>query len=158
MGKQTILTREGFEKLRQELEYLEKVERKRISQQIAEAREKGDLSENAEYDAAKEAQGMLEMKIAKLQEIIANARIVDETQLNTDEVRQFTTVTIRDIKTSKEFTYTLVSESEANTKDGKISITSPLGKGILGKKVGEIADIEVPAGKMRFQIVQIKPM
>lgn len=158
MGKQMFLTKEGFEKLRQELEYLEKVERKRISQQIAEAREKGDLSENAEYDAAKEAQGLLEMKIAKLQEIISNARVIDETQLNTDEVRQFTTVTIKDLKSNKTFQYTLVSESEANAKEGKISITSPIGKGLLGKKIGDIAEIDVPAGKMKFEIIDIQLM
>jgi len=158
MNKTVYLTKEGLEKLKQELDNLQGVERKKISQQIAEARDKGDLSENAEYDAAKDAQGMLELKIAKLQEAITNARIVDETMMKSDKVRLFTTVRIRNLKNTAELTYTLVSENEANLKEGKISVTSPIGSGLLGKLVGEIAEINVPAGIMQFEILGIEMM
>lgn len=158
MNKTVYLTKEGLEKLKEELDNLQGVERKKISQQIAEARDKGDLSENAEYDAAKDAQGMLELKIAKLQEAITNARIVDETMMKSDKVRLFTTVRIRNLKNNTELTYTLVSENEANLKEGKISVTSPIGSGLLGKLVGEIAEINVPAGTMQFEILGIEMM
>ena len=131
------------------------VERPSISKQIAEARDKGDLSENAEYDAAKEAQGMLEMKIAKLEEIISNARIIDKDQLDTEKILILSTAKLLNLGMKKEFTYTLVAENEANLKEGKISVDSPIGKGLLGKKVGEIAEIEVPNGTMKFEVLEI---
>ncbi len=158
MSKTVYFTKEGLQKIKEELEYLQSVERKKISQQIAEARDKGDLSENAEYDAAKDAQGMLELKIAKLQETITNARIVDESMMKSDKVRLFTTVKIRNLKNKADLTYTLVSENEANLKEGKISVTSPIGSGLLGKKVGEIAEINVPAGTMQFEVLGIEMM
>jgi transcription elongation factor GreA len=158
MSKTVYFTKEGLQKLKKELDYLSGIERKKISQQIAEARDKGDLSENAEYDAAKDAQGMLELKIAKLQETITNARIVDETKMTADKVRLFTTVKIRNLKNKMEFTYSLVSETEANLKEGKISVTSPIGSGLLGKTVGEIAEINAPAGIMNFEILGIEMM
>ncbi len=148
-------TKEGLEKLRDELRQLETIERPAISQQIADARDKGDLSENAEYDAAKEAQGLLEMRIAKLQEVIRNARIFDETKLDTDKVLLFNTVKIRNIKNNAEMIYTLVPENEADLKKGKISVNSPIAKGLLGKKVGETAEIRVPAGLIPFLIIEI---
>ena len=158
MSKFVYLTKEGFQKLKDELEYLTSVERANISKQIAEARDKGDLSENAEYDAAKDAQGMLELKISKLQTSISNARIFDESQLTADKVRLFTRITIRNLKNNSEFTYTLVSESEANLKDKKISVTSPIGSGLLGKKIGDIAEVVAPAGVMEFEILDIQLM
>ena len=144
-----------LQKLKEELEQLKFVERPSISNQIAEARDKGDLSENAEYDAAKEAQGMLEMKIAKLEAMYASARIIDESQLDTDKVLALSIVKIKNLATKKEMTFTLVAESEADVKTGKISISSPIGTGLLGKKVGEIAEITVPAGLMKFEIIHI---
>jgi len=158
MGKPVYFTKEGLQKLKEELDYLSRVERNKISQQIAEARDKGDLSENAEYDAAKDAQGMLELKIAKLQDAITNARVADESKMSSSEVRLFTTVKIRNLKSKAEFTYSLVSENEANLKEGKISVNSPIGTGLLGKKVGETAEINVPAGKMEFEILDIQIM
>lgn len=158
MSKPVYFTKEGLEKLKGELAQLAGVERKKISQQIAEARDKGDLSENAEYDAAKDAQGMLELKISKLQDVINNARIIDETKTHSGEVRMFTTVKIKNLTSNKEFTYTLVSESEANLKEGKISVSSPIGTGLLGKKVGEVAEIQAPAGKLEFKIIDIQAM
>lgn len=148
-------TKEGLEKLREELKQMETVERPAISQQIADARDKGDLSENAEYDAAKEAQGLLEMRIAKLQEVIRNARELDESKLDTDKVLLFNKVKIRNMKNKAEMIYTLVPENEADLKKGKISVNSPIAKGLLGKKVGETAEIRVPAGLIPFEIIEI---
>lgn len=148
-------TKDGLEKLKAELKNMETVERPAISQQIAEARDKGDLSENAEYDAAKEAQGMLEMRIARLQEVIRNARIVDESKLDTDKVLLFSRVTILNKANNASMKYVLVPENEADLKKGKISINSPIAKGLLGKKVGDMAEIRVPAGLIPFEIVEI---
>ena len=155
MSTISYYTEEGLQKLIEELEHLKFVERPSISNQIAEARDKGDLSENAEYDAAKEAQGMLEMKIAKLEAMYASARIIDESQLDTDKVLALSIVKIKNLATKKEMTFTLVAESEADVKTGKISISSPIGTGLLGKKVGEIAEINVPAGLVKFEIIHI---
>src|SRR5690554_2336280 len=151
----TYMTEEGLRKLKEELIELESVQRPEISRQIAEARDKGDMSENAEYDAAKEAQGMLEAKIAQLKTIVASARLIDESAIGTDEVRIMNKVTIRNTKTNKEMTYMLVSESEADLKSGKISVNTPLAQGLLGKKVGDIAEIKVPSGAMTFEVVEI---
>lgn len=148
-------TIEGLNKLKAELDQLVSVERPSISQQIAEARDKGDLSENAEYDAAKNAQGMLELKISKLQETIRNAKIIDETKLDISKVLILTTVKIRNTKNNATMTYALVPENEADLKHGKISVNSPIAKGLLGKSVGDSVDIQVPAGKMTFEIVEI---
>lgn len=155
MSQISYYTPEGLKKLRAELEQMKSVERPKISQQIAEARDKGDLSENAEYDAAKEAQGLLEMKIAKLEEELSNARLIDESQLDTSKVLVLSKVKIKNLVNGMEMNYTLVSEKEADLKLGKISVTSPIGKGLLGKKVGEIAEIEVPNGKIQFEVVEI---
>jgi len=155
MSKVSYYTAEGLKKLRDELEYLKAVERPKASQAIAEARDKGDLSENAEYDAAKEAQGLLEMKIAKMEDLYANARLIDESQLDTSKALVLSKVKIRNQANGMEMLYTLVSESEADLKTGKISVTSPIGKGLLGKAVGEIAEITVPNGKMQFEILSI---
>ena len=155
MSDTQYFTQEGLDKLRAELNHMETVERSSISQQIAEARDKGDLSENAEYDAAKEAQGMLEMRIAKLQNVIQNARIVDESKLDTDKVLIFTKVKIRNKNNDAKMTYTLVPENEADIKKGKISVSSPIAKGLLGKKVGEVAEIRVPMGLIPFEIIEI---
>jgi len=151
----SYMTEEGYKKLQDNLDYLESVERPRISQQIADARDKGDLSENAEYDAAKEAQGMLEMKISQLKELFLNARILDESRINTDNVQILTTVTLLNTKTKQELKYTIVSESEANLKERKISVSTPIAKGLLGKQVGDIVDITVPAGVLSLQIKKI---
>jgi transcription elongation factor GreA len=148
-------TKEGLEKLKKELEQMKSVERPRISQQIAEARDKGDLSENAEYDAAKEAQGLLEMKISKLEETLSNARLMDSSKIDTSKVMVLATVKIKNLKNGATMTYKLVSESEADLKSGKISISSPIGKGLSGKKVGETAAIQTPAGMMEFEIMDI---
>ncbi len=155
MAETKYYTKEGLDKLRKELDLLTTVERPSISRQIAEAREKGDLSENAEYDAAKNAQGMLEMKIAKLQDEISNARIIDESKLDTSKVLILSTVKLKNVKNNSIMTYTLVPESEANLKAGKISITSPIAKGLLGKTAGDQVEIDVPAGKLFFEIVEI---
>lgn len=152
----SYMTEEGYKRLQKEIEHLETVERPRISQQIAEARDKGDLSENAEYDAAKEAQGMLEMKISQLKELFLNARILDETKINTDSVQILTTVTLLNTKTNQVFDYTIVSESEANLKEKKISVNTPIAKGLLGKKPGDKVDISVPAGVLSLQIQKIE--
>ncbi len=149
-------TKEGLEKLKKELEHMKHVERPKISQQIAEARDKGDLSENAEYDAAKEAQGLLEMKISKLEDTLANARLMDSSKIDTSKVMVLATVKIKNTKNGMELSYKLVSESEADLKNGKISVSSPIGKGLTGKKVGEVAEIQTPAGKMEFEILDIK--
>ena len=148
-------TLEGLNKLKAELDQLISVERPAISQQIAEARDKGDLSENAEYDAAKNAQGMLELKIAKLQETIRNAKIIDETKLDVSKVLILTKVKIRNTKNNATMVYALVPENEADLKQGKISVNSPIAKGLLGKTVGDSFDIQVPAGKMTFEIGEI---
>ena len=153
--KVSYYTAEGLKKLRDELNQLKDVERPRASQAIAEARDKGDLSENAEYDAAKEAQGLLEMKIAKLEELVANARIIDESQLDVNKVLVLSTVKMRNLANKMESTYTLVAESEADLKAGKISVSSPIGKGLLGKSVGEIAEIKVPNGTLKMEILEI---
>lgn len=146
---------EGLAQLKEELLQLETVERPRISAMIAEARDKGDLSENAEYDSAKEAQGLLEMKIAKLQNLIANARILDESKLDTSKILIYSIVTIKNLKNGQQFVYTIVPESEANFKEGKISVSSPIAKGLLGKKVGEVAEVMAPVGVLKFEIVKI---
>lgn len=155
MSKVSYYTEEGLKKLKDELNQLRDVERPKASQAIAEARDKGDLSENAEYDAAKEAQGLLEMKIAKLEELLANARLIDESQLDTSKVLVLSTVKLRNQQNGMELSYTLVAESEADLKAGKISVTSPIGKGLLGKKVGETAEIQVPNGTLKFDILEI---
>ncbi len=155
MSQVVHVTEEGLQKLRDEVKHLESVERPKISQQIATARDKGDLSENAEYDAAKEAQGMLEMKISKLNEKIANARIIDESQLDTSKVLILSKVKIKNTANGAEMQYTLVPENEANLAEKKISIESPISKGLLGKKVGEIAEVTTPAGQMKFEVLDI---
>ncbi|MFA8298543.1 MAG: transcription elongation factor GreA [Hyphomicrobiales bacterium] len=155
MSESKYFTEEGLRKLKKELENMEFVERPRISQQIAEARDKGDLSENAEYDAAKEAQGMLEMKISKLRHTIATARIIDESKLDNTKVYILSKVKIKNLKNNAVMTYTLVPEKEADLKAGKISVDSPIAKGLLGKAVGDTAEINVPAGVIPFEIVEI---
>ncbi|NNE01603.1 MAG: transcription elongation factor GreA [Eudoraea sp.] len=155
MSNVSYYTAEGLKKLKEELNHLRDVERPLSSQAIAEARDKGDLSENAEYDAAKEAQGLLELKIAKLEETVSNARLIDESQLDTSKVLVLSTVKLKNQQNGMEMTYTLVAESEADLKAGKISVTSPIGKGLLGKKVGEIAEINVPNGTLKFDILEI---
>ncbi len=151
----TYMTKEGYKKKMEEIAFLESVERPRISAAIAEARDKGDLSENSEYDAAKEAQGMLEMKIAKLKDLVANARIIDETKLNTDEVNILSKVKIKNTANGMSVEYTIVADSEANLRDKKIGASTPIAKGLLGHKVGDIVEIRVPAGLMKFEIEQI---
>jgi transcription elongation factor GreA len=155
MARASYLTEEGLAKLKKELEHLVSVERPAISLQIAEARDKGDLSENAEYDAAKESQGMLEMKIARLEDLIANARIIDESKIDTTKVQILNKVKIKNTRNNKLVEYTLVSESESDIKNGKISVTAPIARGLLGKKVGDVVDIQVPSGLMSFEIVEI---
>ncbi|NJW52994.1 transcription elongation factor GreA [Salinimicrobium oceani] len=155
MSKVSYYTAEGLKKLRDELNQLRDVERPKASQAIAEARDKGDLSENAEYDAAKEAQGLLEMKIAKLEEVYSNARLIDESQLDTSKVLVHSTVRIKNQTNAAEVKYKLVAQSEADLKAGKISVDSPIGKSLLGKKVGDIAEVNVPAGIMKFEILEI---
>jgi len=155
MGKVIYMTEEGLRKLRDELEQLVNVERPKISHQIAEARDKGDLSENAEYDAAKEAQGMLEMRISKLQEMVANARIIDGSKLDKNTVQILCTVKLRNVKTGAVMNYTLVAENEANVREGKIAISTPIGKGLVGKKVGDQATITVPSGQLLLEILEI---
>lgn len=157
MANIQYVTKEGLDKLRAELEQLESIERPKISQQIAEARDKGDLSENAEYDAAKEAQGLLEMRISKLQDQIANARVIDASQLDSSKVSILSKVKIKNMANGMEMTYSLVPETEADLSKGKISVNTPIAKGLLGKKVGEIADIDLPNGtKMQFEVLEIK--
>lgn len=156
MGQQIgYYTEEGLQKLKDELQHLRTTERKAATQAIAEARDKGDLSENAEYDAAREAQAMLEMKIAKLEEIISNARIVDNTKIDLSKASILTTVTIKNVKNAATMKYTLVAQNEADLKQGKISVDSPIGKALLGKKVGEKVDVQVPAGSVTFEITEI---
>ncbi len=155
MAKVSYMTEEGLKKLKEEVDHLIRVERPKISAQIAEARDKGDLSENAEYDAAKEAQGMLEMKIAKLQEKIRNARVIDESQIDTSSVQIMNKVKLKNVKNNAVMEYMLVAENEADLKAGKISIETPIAKGLLGKKVGDIAKIQVPNGLLEFEILDI---
>ena len=155
MSEIKYFTSEGLQKLKDELDELILRERPRIIQAIAEARDKGDLSENAEYDAAKEAQGLLEAKIADLQDLIFNARILDESKIDASKVLLYSTVNIKNKKTNTCMTYSIVPEKEADFKSGKLSINSPIGQGLLGKKVGEIAEIMVPAGKMQFEVLEI---
>lgn len=151
----TYMTKDGYKKKMEEIAFLESVERPRISAAIAEARDKGDLSENSEYDAAKEAQGMLEMKIAKLKDLVANARIIDESKLNSDEVAIMSRVKMRNVANGMEVEYTIVADSEANLREKKIGASTPIAKGLLGHKKGEIVEIRVPAGTMKFEIVEI---
>ena len=155
MSKTSYYTEEGLKKLKEELNHLKDIERPKASQAIAEARDKGDLSENAEYDAAKEAQGMLEMRIAKMEENYANARLIDESQLDVSKVLVLSTVELINKSNGMKMTYTLVAQSEADLKTGKISVNSPIGKGLLGKKVGEMAEINVPNGTIQLQITKI---
>lgn len=155
MSKVSYYTTEGLKKLRDELNQLKDIERPKASQAIAEARDKGDLSENAEYDAAKEAQGLLEMRISKLEGTLANARLIDESQLDTSKVLVHSTVKIKNQQNGMEMTYKLVAQSEADLKTGKISVDSPIGKGLLGSEVGDIAEIKVPNGTMKFEILDI---
>lgn len=155
MAKISYVSEAGMEKLRKELEQLKNVERPSISRQIAEARDKGDLSENAEYDAAKEAQGLLEARIHKLEETLSNSRILDETRINTDSVQIMSKVKIKNLKNKAVMQYMLVSESEANLREGKISINTPIGKGLLGKRVGDTVEITVPAGVITFEVIEI---
>jgi transcription elongation factor GreA len=155
MSTVSYYTAEGLKKLRDELEHLKSIERPKASQAIAEARDKGDLSENAEYDAAKEAQGLLEMRISKMEEVVSNARLIDESQLDISKALVLSTVKIKNQTNGMEMTYTLVAESEADLKTGKISVTSPIGKGLLGKSVGEIAEINVPNGVLKFEVLEI---
>lgn len=155
MATVAYYTEEGLQKLKDELHQLRTIERKSVIRQIAEARDKGDLSENAEYDAAKEAQGILEIKIAKLEEIVANARVVDSSKIDISKVSILTTVKIKNLKNNMEMKYTIVAENEADLKSGKISIDSPIGKGLVGKSVGDKVDITVPAGVIPFQIMEI---
>ncbi|OQC46844.1 MAG: Transcription elongation factor GreA [Bacteroidetes bacterium ADurb.Bin028] len=151
----SYLTEEGLNKLKDELDRLVNVERGNISRQIAEARDKGDLSENAEYDAAKEAQGLLEMKISKLQEIVRNARVLDPSQISTDAVQILNKVKLKNVKTGSTMEYTIVAETEANLKEKKISVNTPIAKGLLGRKVGDVVEIEVPNGIVTFEILNI---
>jgi len=155
MSQASYMTEEGLAKLKKELEQLTSVERPAISQQIAEARDKGDLSENAEYDAAKEAQGLLEMKISKLEDMVAKARIIDESKIDTSQVQILNRVKIKNTKNNQQVEYMLVSESESDIKNGKISVATPIAKGLLGKKVGDVVDIKVPSGLMSFEIIEI---
>jgi transcription elongation factor GreA len=155
MSQISYYTHEGLEKLKAELLNLERVERPNATKAVAEAREKGDLSENAEYDAAREAQGLLELKISKLKDVLANARLVDESQIDLSKVSILTSVKIKNLKNGATMKYTLVAENEANLKEMKISIDSPIGKGLLGKKVGDKVDISVPAGIIPFEIIEI---
>ena len=155
MSNVSYYTAEGLKKLRDELNQLKDVERPNASQAIAEARDKGDLSENAEYDAAKEAQGLLELKISKMEEILANARLIDESQLDTSKVLVLSTVKLKNQANGMEMKYTLVAESEADLKTGKISVSSPIGKGLLGKEVGDTAEITIPNGAIAFEILEI---
>jgi len=155
MSKVSYYTPEGLKKLRDELNLLRDVERPKASQAIAEARDKGDLSENAEYDAAKEAQGLLELRISKMEEVVSNARIIDESQLDTSKVLVHSLVKIKNLSNKMEVKYKLVAQSEADLKTGKISVDSPIGKGLLGKKVGDTAEISVPNGTMKFEIIEI---
>ncbi len=154
-NKISYMTREGYEKLKFDLDELKTVERQKIAGQIAEAREKGDLSENAEYDAAKEAQGLLELKIKQMEEVLASARVINESDLDSSKVVILSTIKLKNLKTKKDLVYTLVSETEADLKTGRISVNSPIGQGLLGKSVGDIADIQTPGGSIQLEIIDI---
>jgi len=156
MSATNYVTAETFERLKEELQHMKGVERPAASSAIAEAREKGDLKENAEYDAAKEAQGMLEAKIKQLEGVLANARILDESNIDTSKVSILTKVTLTNMNTKKQVTYKIVSENEADLKLGKISVTSPIGKGLLGKVIGDVVDVIVPAGTLKFKVEKIE--
>ena len=151
----TYMTKEGYKKKMDEIAYLESVKRPEISRAIAEARDKGDLSENAEYDAAKEAQGMLEMKISQLKDLVATARIIDDSKLNTDEIQILNRVKIKNVANGMTMEYTIVADSEANLKEKKIASSTPIAQGLLGHKLGEVVEIRVPSGLMKFEIVEI---
>ncbi len=151
----TYMTEEGYKKLIDQIKQLESVERPRISAQIAEARDKGDLSENAEYDAAKEAQGLLEMKIAQLKDTLANARILDESMVSADSIQILSKVKVKDQKSGREMNYMLVSENEDNIREGKLAVTTPIAKALMGKKVGDVAEAKVPAGTLMLEILEI---
>ncbi|MBN1112184.1 MAG: transcription elongation factor GreA [Bacteroidales bacterium] len=151
----SYVTEEGLKRLKEELKHLKSVERPSISAQIAEARDKGDLSENAEYDAAKEAQGLLELKISKLEHTIVNSRVLDESKIDTSSVQILNKVKLKNVKTGMEMEYTIVSESEANLKEKKISISTPIAAGLLGKKVGDVVTIQIPSGVMELEILNI---
>ncbi|HKM45698.1 MAG TPA: transcription elongation factor GreA [Dysgonamonadaceae bacterium] len=153
--KTTYMTEEGYRKLKEEISHLESVKRPEISRQIGEARDKGDLSENAEYDAAKEAQGMLEAKISQMKAVLASARMIDESLIGTDSVKIMNRVTMKNLKTQKMMTYTLVSETEADFKQSRIAVNSPIGQGLMGKKVGDVVDIQIPSGVLSVEIVEI---
>lgn len=155
MSEVSYYTQEGLDNLKQELDHLRDVERPRVSEAIGEARDKGDLSENAEYDAAKEEQGMLEMKISKMEQLVAKARVINESQIDDSKALIHSTVKLKNDKNNKEMTYKLVAQSESDLKSGKISVDSPIGQGILGKEVGEKAQIKVPNGTMTFEILEI---
>jgi len=155
MAETSYFTQEGLDKLKAELDHLKKVERPSVSQQIADARDKGDLSENAEYDAAKEAQGLLEMKIAQMEELVAHARVIDESKIDTSKALILSKVKVKNLANNMEMEYTLVSEEEANLKEKKISVSSPIGKGLLGKSVGDVTEIKVPAGLLKLEVVNI---
>lgn len=155
MSQIVYFTEEGLQKLQDELNHLKNIERPSISRQIAEARDKGDLSENAEYDAAKDAQGLLELKISKLEEVVRNARVLDESKIDLSKVSVLCRVHIRNLSNKMEMKYTLVAENEADLKSGKISVNSPIGKGLLGKKVGEFAEVQTPGGKIQFEVLEI---
>ncbi len=153
--KTTYMTEEGYRKLKEELTHLESVKRPEISRQIGEARDKGDLSENAEYDAAKEAQGMLEAKISQLKGVLASARLIDSTAIGIETVKIMNKVTMKNLKTQKIMTYMLVSETEADFKEGKIAVNTPIGQGLMGKKVGDVVDITIPSGILSVEIIEI---
>lgn len=155
MDEIKYFTEEGLKKLKDELDFLERVERPSVSQKIADARDKGDLSENAEYDAAKEEQGMLEAKIAKMKQIISNARLIDESKLDNSKVLILSKVRVKNLNTKAETNYVLVPENESNFKEGKISVNSPVAKGLLGKTVGDTVEISIPAGKIKLKILEI---
>ncbi|HFS66637.1 MAG TPA: transcription elongation factor GreA [Flavobacteriia bacterium] len=155
MSKVSYYSKEGLQELRNELEHLENVERPRVTKAIAEARDKGDLSENAEYHAAKEEQSLLEYKIVQLKNTVANARVIDESKLDLTKVLALSKVKIKNLNNGKEFEYTLVADSMTNLREGKISINSPIGKGLLGKEVGDIAEVKIPAGMMKLEILNI---
>ncbi len=155
MSEISYYSKEGMKNLKAELDHLEHVERPRVSNDIAEARDKGDLSENAEYHAAKEEQSLLELKIAKLKEVVSNARIIDESLMDTSKILIHSTVKIRNTVNNMKFTYTLVADSETNINEGKLAVNSPIGKGLLGKEEGDIAEIQVPSGVMKFEILEI---
>lgn len=156
MAETNYITKEGLQKLKDKLDYLEKVERPSISQQISEARDKGDLSENAEYSAAKEAQGLSELRISKLKDTIANSKVIDESKIDTSTVRILSTVKLKNKKNNSEMQYTIVSDSEADFKLGKISVNTPIAKGLLGKKKGDHVEIEIPSGKLEVEILDIR--